>query len=379
MPDGLLVFFPSYSVLSMCHAAWQVPSSSTKSSIVDRITKHKALVVEPRTSAEFASAINDFESRLDDPAYTGAVFFAVCRGKVSEGLDFADRAGRAVIVTGLPYPAFKDPKVRLKRLFLDEAPRVPGIKQLTGMEWYGQQAARAVNQAIGRVIRHRGDYGAVILADGRFGQQGVRSQLSRWIRPYVQTYNNFGVFAGGITKFFKSAQINYPEKPREKKVDGLEQAKKLGEEGHLSVVRQAEELGRASKAWTISAITQHPTAALPTIRASAMRKDDWNESYAALTDGLTNADAEPAKASESMHATNTRGSIRPGCDSSSCLCADRRARLVLSLSVSPAVHVNPTLIKKHPTSLLMSLLKPASTTTQTHTTPLAKGATQAQE
>ena len=35
-----------------------------------------------------------------DPALRGAMFFAVCRGKVSEGLNFADKAGRAVIITG---------------------------------------------------------------------------------------------------------------------------------------------------------------------------------------------------------------------------------------------------------------------------------------
>lgn len=40
------------------------------------------------------------------------MFFAVCRGKVSEGLDFADRAGRAVVITGIPYAMKTDPKVR---------------------------------------------------------------------------------------------------------------------------------------------------------------------------------------------------------------------------------------------------------------------------
>lgn len=75
----------------------------------------------------------------------GAVFFAVCRGKVrsygarekssarspflylfllimqvSEGLDFADANGRAVIVTGLPYPPKFDARVLLKRCLLDE-------------------------------------------------------------------------------------------------------------------------------------------------------------------------------------------------------------------------------------------------------------------
>ena len=38
----------------------------------------------------------------------GACFLAVCRGKVAEGLDFADDNGRACIITGLPYPPLKD-------------------------------------------------------------------------------------------------------------------------------------------------------------------------------------------------------------------------------------------------------------------------------
>lgn len=39
---------------------------------------------------------------------------------------------------------------------------------LTGEDWYSQQASRAVNQAVGRVIRHRHDYGAIIFCDERF-------------------------------------------------------------------------------------------------------------------------------------------------------------------------------------------------------------------
>jgi len=49
----------------------------------------------------------------------GASLFAVCRGKISEGLDFADDRARAVIVVGLPYPPYNDPKVILKRQYLD--------------------------------------------------------------------------------------------------------------------------------------------------------------------------------------------------------------------------------------------------------------------
>ncbi len=72
-------------------------------------------------------------------------------------------------------------QVRLKREVLDAALRgarsakraAPGgggagPEGLAGDAWYVQQAARAVNQAMGRVIRHRRDYGAIILADERF-------------------------------------------------------------------------------------------------------------------------------------------------------------------------------------------------------------------
>lgn len=54
----------------------------------------------------------DFRTKLDDRSSNGAVFFAVCKGKVSEGLDFSDRAGRAVVITGIPFAMKTDPKVR---------------------------------------------------------------------------------------------------------------------------------------------------------------------------------------------------------------------------------------------------------------------------
>lgn len=40
---------------------------------------------------------------------------------------------------------------------------------------YNLEAFRAVNQAIGRVIRHKNDFGAVLLLDKRFAQVITRS------------------------------------------------------------------------------------------------------------------------------------------------------------------------------------------------------------
>jgi regulator of telomere elongation helicase 1 len=54
--------------------------------IWERITRHKAPVIEPRDSGAFAAALADYAAKLEDPSGTGAVLFAVCRGKV--GLAF---------------------------------------------------------------------------------------------------------------------------------------------------------------------------------------------------------------------------------------------------------------------------------------------------
>lgn len=61
---------------------------------------------------------------------------------------------------------------------------------MKGMEWYVQQAARAVNQAVGRVIRHRNDYGAVVLLDERFGKAQQLQALSAWARPHTQVFSS---------------------------------------------------------------------------------------------------------------------------------------------------------------------------------------------
>ncbi len=48
--------------------------------------------------------------------------------------------------------------MRIKKEVLDEANRGGGMfggRGLSGEAWYSQSASRAVNQAIGRVIRHR--------------------------------------------------------------------------------------------------------------------------------------------------------------------------------------------------------------------------------
>ena len=92
----------------------------------------------------------------------GALMMAVCRGKVSEGLDFADDNARAVICLGIPFPNIKDVQVDLKRKYNDGR-RVADKDILSGKEWYEIQAFRALNQALGRYVRLRKNWDASCL------------------------------------------------------------------------------------------------------------------------------------------------------------------------------------------------------------------------
>lgn len=76
---------------------------------------------------------------------------------------------------------------------------------LSGRQWYRQQASRAVNQAVGRVIRHKQDFGAILLCDTRFTYPDALQQLPCWMRPYVKVYNEFGLVQRDLIHFFRTA------------------------------------------------------------------------------------------------------------------------------------------------------------------------------
>ncbi|XP_070444764.1 regulator of telomere elongation helicase 1 isoform X27 [Equus przewalskii] len=202
VPHGLLVFFPSYPVMEKSLEFWRAQDFARK------LEALKPVFVEPRSKGGLSEVMDAYYSTVASPGASGAVFLAVCRGKVSEGLDFADTNGRGVIVTGLPYPPRMDPRVVLKMQFLDEMKGQGGARGqfLSGRDWYRQQASRAVNQAIGRVIRHRHDYGAVFLCDHRFSYADARAQLPSWVRPHVKVYDGFGHVIRDVAQFFRIAQ-----------------------------------------------------------------------------------------------------------------------------------------------------------------------------
>ena len=121
----------------------------------ERINHWKQCYVEPKDRNLLATMVDEYRARVRHVSRIGACFMAVCRGKVSEGIDFADADARAVVITGIPYPSVKDPKVNLKKKFLDkqmfEQNKTGGSeggrgKMFSGAEWYHLEAYRAINQ-----------------------------------------------------------------------------------------------------------------------------------------------------------------------------------------------------------------------------------------
>lgn len=202
VPHGLLIFFPSYYNLNTCKDKWQATG------LWSQISRIKPIFIEPQSKDAFLTTMQDYYAKIHEPGSKGAIFMAVCRGKVSEGLDFADKNGRAVIITGLPFPPFKDPRIVLKKKYLSEN-RTKENEMLSGDDWYFLEATRAVNQAIGRVIRHKNDYGAILLCDCRFNNPQQKNRLSSWIQGHLRNNNmgqSFGSMIGELARFFRNAE-----------------------------------------------------------------------------------------------------------------------------------------------------------------------------
>jgi len=79
----------------------------------------KTVYREPSKGDEYQRTVDMYYSDIFEGDKRGAILLGVCRGKASEGLDFSDAAARMVIIIGIPFPQMYDPKVILKRDYLD--------------------------------------------------------------------------------------------------------------------------------------------------------------------------------------------------------------------------------------------------------------------
>lgn len=132
VPNGLVVFFPSYAFLDQARVIWEA------SGLLARLGAKKTVYLEPRESsevesvlrayAESARGLSEAATNAGQSSPRGALLFAVVGGKVSEGLNFTDELARAVVVVGLPFANLGSRELQERMRFVRERPGTQGKK-----------------------------------------------------------------------------------------------------------------------------------------------------------------------------------------------------------------------------------------------------------
>lgn len=201
-PCGTLVFFTSYGVMANITDVWKAAPYDNSRTYWQRMAAVKMICVEHRDKNQYESEMRKFMDTYE----SGATFFAVCGGKVSEGIDFTDDMARLVAVVGIPFAFKGEGKIPAKMDYLDK--KMAEVKdesvKISGKRWYEIKAMRLLSQSIGRVIRHKGDYGAIMLFDHRMARSTNLNQLSNWVQKVIKIEDSFSTLVEPLRIFFEN-------------------------------------------------------------------------------------------------------------------------------------------------------------------------------
>lgn len=176
---GIVGFFPSYQYLKFVIDKWK------ESGKLDILTKHRKLFYEEKDGDDILS---DYINCIS--AGEGAMLFAIVGGRLSEGINFQDNLCRAVVMTGLPFPNVFSGELQIKKDHLEKKILKKGgtMKDVQNetREFYETICMKAVNQSVGRAIRHANDYAAIYLLDKRYSTENIKQKLSLWVRKTIR-------------------------------------------------------------------------------------------------------------------------------------------------------------------------------------------------
>ncbi|KXN70441.1 DNA repair helicase [Conidiobolus coronatus NRRL 28638] len=175
VPDGIVAFFPSYLYMESIVAMW------SEMGILNQAWKHKLIFVETPDAAETSLALENYRLACDNGR--GAILLSVARGKVSEGVDFDNNYGRAVLMFGIPYQYTQSRILKARLEFLRDN---HGIRE---NDYLTFDAMRHAAQCVGRVLRGKTDYGLMVFVDKRYSRSDKKSKLPKWIQQYMTDAN----------------------------------------------------------------------------------------------------------------------------------------------------------------------------------------------
>ncbi|BBG98991.1 RAD3-like DNA-binding helicase protein, partial [Prunus dulcis] len=238
VPEGIVVFFSSFDYEGQVYDAWEA------SGILERIKKKKHLFREPRKNTYVESVLKEYKETIDtlssgerkeNPSQSGAMLLAVVGGKISEGINLSDGMGRCIVMVGLPYASPSDIELMERVKYIEglgdsDSTKTPNLSlgnelcsgevhagfnvlrscRRRGKEYYENLCMKAVNQSIGRAIRHINDYAAILLVDTRYASDSSKrnfchptSKLPQWIKDRFVASTDYGEVHRMLYQFFK--------------------------------------------------------------------------------------------------------------------------------------------------------------------------------
>ncbi|CCM02979.1 uncharacterized protein FIBRA_05094 [Fibroporia radiculosa] len=242
VPGGMVVFLPSYSFLNVVKTAWEgsglMNKLKAKKKVVSLDSRKiepicndncpmRQVFLEPQDSSQVETVLRDYAAAIHDGAgvsrdekgptkskTTGALLFAVIGAKLSEGLNFTDDLARAVVIIGLPFANLASPELRERMEYVNRMQKQ--VSEKLGSAWkmtsgtkdaatelYENMCMNAVNQSIGRAIRHRGDWASLILVDSRYTLPRIREKLPKWIGQGTLVTDGFGQAIKEMARFYR--------------------------------------------------------------------------------------------------------------------------------------------------------------------------------
>jgi len=131
----------------------------------------------------------------------------VVSGKLSEGINFSDNLCRLILLVGIPYPNPYTPEYKARQTYLQDTLVKRGMKldeaKRKAVEGGEDSALRAVNQAVGRAVRHQNDWACIVFVDSRWESVRLRGKLAGWIAGSVGGGSAFGEVVGKVGGFFR--------------------------------------------------------------------------------------------------------------------------------------------------------------------------------
>ena len=186
VPNGVVAFFASYSQLTCIHKRWK------EWGILGKLSQKKEIFVEEKGATfDLELFLRRYSATARNSA-KGALLLGVIGGKLSEGINFSDELARCIVVVGMPYPNPNSPELQ---------ERLKGFSGNVGT-FLDNVCMQSVNQSIGRAIRHKNDYAAIVLMDKRFANGSIRKKLPYWLNQCIREFASTTQFNQDLNVFF---------------------------------------------------------------------------------------------------------------------------------------------------------------------------------